>query len=946
MNAYGAWHSMRAMRIVAVAGLLPCTAHAQTPPPRPDPATATPAASTQPPVSRGRLTGRVVDAATGLGISEAQIVIVGSTMGARTDLDGRYTLLNVPFGTYSIMARRLGYQPKQFDRVAVATTDATIVNFTIGTAAVSLQSVVVRAAAADRTASEASLLAAQQKAPAASDGVSAEQIKRTPDSNAGEAATRVSGVSIVDGKFLVARGLSERYSTTLLNGAEVPSPEPTKKIVPLDVFPASLLESIVVTKSATPDKPGDFSGGAVEIKTKEFPENRIQQFTLSQGYNSQTTGRTLPFPSKRAMDFLGFDNGYREPPQRSTLTDESPFTKERYAEGVRSSWNPTPAQAMPNLGFGFTLGNQRPSKNFALGYVFSVTYSGARDYSQDRLFRYYLGEAQAQRGFVYQDYRNTVDWGTVANVSLRVGSSNKLSLKNLYTRNAEELFSTNEGFNLDRNGDVRNYQMSYVERQLFQTQLAGEHLMKWLANSRFEWKATLSQSSRNEPDNRQAEYVQVAGGGRYALNFNTDFWVRTLNDEQRSVQADWQLPTRLLWTPMTFKVGTSVRQKRRAFDAYLGSFNIDQNARPPEDLKYLPPELLFTPENLGTWVNVGFPGGSAQPYDASDDVTAMYGLVDMNIASRVRLVAGARSETWSSDVFDGGRALAEQDSSRVPTRRRVRDILPSANMTIALTDRLNLRFAAFQSVSRPDTRELSRDAYTEVAGSCGTIGNPELQRGLVYNADSRVEWYPHPGEVLSVSGFYKYFKDPLLRTVSGLNGCTYGYINGDAAENFGAEFDLRKDLTFLPGPLERLSVGANATLVRSSVTIASRFGTYTPGLDLEGQSPLLLNGSLSWRSANGGINATMLYNRFEDRVVRYGYATANLGQGPNIVERGRGMLDAKAQVAIGRGTTVSLAARNLTNARVVFVQAVDIGDDVTGRTVPGVSFTLGVSIVR
>lgn len=911
-------------------------------PPAPTPSTQP---TTQPAARRSRITGRVVDAASGLGLADVQVTVTGTTLGARTDLDGRYNILNVPLGTYAIQARRLGYQPKQFDRVAVSGSDATIVNFSIGTAAVGLQSVVIRAEASDRSASEASLLSAQQKAAAASDGISAEQIKKTPDSNAGEAATRVSGVSIVDGKFLVARGLSERYSTTLLNGAEVPSPEPSKKLVPLDVFPASLLESIVVTKSATPDKPGDFSGGAVEIKTKEFPDNAIRQFSFSQGFNSQTTGRTLPFPERRAVDFLGFDRGYRAPPSRSTLTGD-PSSQERFAEGVRSAWNPTPARALPNLGLGFTLGNQRPSERFALGYVLSLTYSSGQDFSQDRLFRYYLNTENAQRDFVYQDHRNTVDWGGVANVSLRLGASNKLSLKNLYTRNAEELFSTNEGFNEDRNGNLRNFQASYVERSLQQSQLSGEHLLGWLANSRLEWRATLSQSARNEPDNRQAEYVQAAGDGRFGLNFNTDFWFRVLNDRQRSLQADWQLPTRLLSIPATFKFGGAVRQKRRVFSAFLGSFNIDNLSEPPADLQFLPPQLLFTPENLGTWVRVGFPGGSAQPYDASDDVSAAYGLVDLTVASRIRLVVGARMENWSIDLFDGGRALAAQDTSRPPTIRRVNDLLPSANLTVALTERINLRLAAFKSVSRPDTRELSRDEYTEVAGSCGTIGNPDLQRGVIYNGDSRLEWYPRPGEVFSVSGFYKYFEDPILRAVSGRNGCTFGYLNGESATNFGGELEVRKDLTFLPGLLERLSVSTNLTVVRSSVIIPAAFGRFEPGLDLEGQSPYLVNGNLSWRSKNGRVNSSVLYNRFADRVVRYGFASGGSDQGPNIVERGRGTLDAKGQFTIGRGTTLSLSARNLTNASIQFQQSVDIGNDLTGRAIPGTTYSVGVSFAR
>jgi len=902
----------------------------------------------------GRISGRVVDASTGQPLSNVEVVIFGTTLGSRTDLDGRYTIVRVPPGAKSVVARRIGRQPKRFDGVVVTAGEAAIVNFSLGEVSVELQSIVVSAAASDRSATEASLLASQQRAASASDGISAEQIKRTPDSNAGEAAARVSGVSIVDGKFLVARGLSERYSTTLLNGAEVASPEPTRKLVPLDVFPASLLESIVVTKSATPDKPGDFSGGAVEIKTKEFPENTIRQFTFSQGYNSQATFQSLPFPARTGLDFLGFDNGRREPSFRPANNEafRDPFVVEQFAEGIRNTWNPTPARVLPKLGLSATLGGQRPSERAQVGYVFSFTYSAAPDRQTDRFFGFYSSpDAPPERGFVYQDSRNAIDWGAVGNLALRLGRNSKLSWKNLYTRNAEELYSESEGFNIDLDGDLRLYQFQYVERNLIQSQIAGEHLLPSLGSSRLEWKATVGQSGRNEPDNRQVRYGRNQGSGDpFQLLRNNDGWVRTLSDQSRSAQVDFTAPLRFLRTDFTFKTGALARTKTRKFVGELFQFSPSFVVSLPNDLRILPPDKIFQPENLGSLIQLGFPGTAAQPYDANDDITAAYGMLDLFFGGKLRIVTGARLEDWRLDLFDGGRErFARGDTTLTPVRRRNRDVLLSANATYALSDRANFRLAAFQSVARPDTRELSQDEYTEIAGSCSTIGNPELQRGKVSNADARLEWYPRPGEVLSFSGFYKRFANPIIRRVDGRNNCTYSVANAESADNLGAEVEMRKDLTFLPSVFSRLSASLNVTLVRTSVVISPRFGNYEPGLDLEGQSPYVVNAGVAYASRTNALSASILYNVFGDRIVRYGFSSsggANAKQGPNIIERGRSSLDAKVQRVFNERFSMSLSAKNLTNQRVQYFQTVSTGQKSTGRATPGTSIDLGVSIAR
>ena len=896
----------------------------------------------------GRIAGRVVEGTTGQPITGAQIAIVGQAGGVISDLDGRYRTAPLPAGRYSIVARRLGMQPKQYDSVQVKSGDATIVNFALDASATQLAGVTVSAARVERATSEAGLLSMQQRAPSVSDGISAEQIARTPDSDAAGAATRVSGVAVVDNKFVVVRGLSERYSNTLLNGVEIASPEPTKKIVPLDIFPAALLDGIVVRKTATPDRPGDFSGGSVEIRTKEFPESFVWQTSVSVSGNSEMTGKHAQIPLRHGMDWFGFDNGRRDRPPLPTSEDASSL--ERFAESLRSEWSPLSSAVGPNVGFGLTLGNQADLGPNALGYVGSLTYSSSNDYVPERFFQFLLDpQASPARGFIYREQRATIEWGGVLNTSFKLGSNHEFGFKNLYTRNAEEQYITSQGFNIDLNGDVRGYQFAYVSRDLLQTQLTGDHVMNVLFPWRLAWSATVSRSRRDEPDNRQVTYLRGQRDTLFSLGNNSDLWFRFLDDRLATAQADLSVPIDVAFIRgALFKAGGFLRHKKRAFDASLASFNLSHDVTLPENIGALPPDKLFTPEIIGQYMTIGFPGSVAQPYDADDDVYATYGMLDLALPLNARFVGGARLEDWRLDLFDGGRDAATADSTRL-TQRRNKDLLFSGNLTIALNDRMNLRFAGFQSIARPDTRELSRDLYVDVVGSCPVVGNPSLQRTLILNGDARWEWYPSPGEIVAISGFVKHFDAPIIRVVSGDNNCTFTFNNGTTAENYGGEFEVRKALLFLPSVLSNLSLSANLTYVQSRIKIDPIFGNYDPDLELEGQSPFLLNAALAYVDARAGLDVSFLFNWFTDRISRYGFRSgggADATQGPNIVERGRGVLDAKLRKDLWRGLSLTLSARNLTGAPVKFFQDTELGRITTGNYKPGTSVSIGITYAR
>jgi outer membrane receptor protein involved in Fe transport len=886
---------------------------------------------------RGIVTGRVVDRATGRPVAGAVVTIVALGDSARTNLDGRYLLADIPAGTYSARAAAIGLQRLQVDNIAIIPGQTTTVDFALGAVVFELAGIVVEAEVVDRPATDAALLQIQQSAPAVSDGISAEMITRAPDSDAADAITRVTGVSVQNDKFVVIRGLPERYSNTLLNGSELPSPEPLRRVVPLDIFPASLLESIVTSKAATPDRPGDFAGGSIEIRTKEFPESFVLQGSLTAGYNSVATFEDIPLVPLSGWSLLGFSTADRRTPQPALEPGEA---DEAFGEEIRNVWSPRPRWASPEVGGTFNLGGQL-GEGIPLGYAIAATYKYVNHYNPDRLFAIYNDfpseNVQPVRSLVYDEGATEVDWGTIANLSYRLGGGSKLGFKNVYTRNARELALTNDGYDTENSRVIRSYQVGYVEQDLFQTQLSGEHLLPWLLDSRFEWRGTWAQARRDETDNRQAQYVLSPQTGEYsqATTVPTRGWVRLLTDVTPTGQLDLAVPFTLRQpSDGQFKMGYLIRQKHRDFDAQLYSWLLDNQATGAVAIAKLPPEEAFAPENVGTVFRFERTQALAQPYTADDDVWAGYGMLDFPLVPWLRLVGGVRYELWRLTVTPGA------DTTRpdlTPTFLRTTDWLWSANATVRLSEKTNIRLAGYSTVSRPDAREVSPDAYTAISGECDFAGNPEVQPTDILNGDLRFEVYPRAGEILALSAFYKKFDQPIIEFVQTPGGgqCRYFFGNGEEATNYGAEFEVRKGL----GPL---FAGFNILLVESRVSIDTALGNYDPELPLQGQSPFLLNANLSFAPAGSRFEITVLGNYYANRIVRYGQLFGEV-QGPNTVEEGRFTLDAKLRVGFGAHLGVTLSGRNLTGEDVTFVNEGPEVTAVVGGARPGTDLKLGIS---
>jgi hypothetical protein len=862
-------------------------------------------------VPQGRVAGHVVDRATGRPLASAQVLVIGQA-AVQTDLDGHFRTPPIPVGVYSVRVALIGYKAEQVDSVRVEDGQTIEVGVALSALALELSAIVVEAApTAPKPSSDVGLLAAQQAAPAVSDGLSAQTIARAPDANAGEAVKRVTGVTLFDNKYLVCRGLGERYSNALLNGAVMPNPVVEKKVAPLDLFPSGLIGSVVAQKTATPDIPGDFAGCSVNLVTKDFPDSRIFSFTVGARGAQNTTFNMVQLAPMTGTDWLGIGADGRAGPAipyaNIPISEEKPIL-----QGFPdAAWNPAARHIGPGEDVAGTYGNQWPVGSGAFGAVAAFTYRHSLGFTPERLTNlYYWGQAGVEK----------VDWGGIANTGLKLGTRNKFALRNLYTRSADQNTISGQG---TEGVDYKvGYQVSWVERYLWQTQLSGEHA---IGGSTLDWNGTYGRASIDVPDNHYAEYKTTLEPGAKPTVVGTR-QVSLLNDLTRSAQLDWSFPVSLRRQgDALVKFGGGYRAKHRDYDGRGMTISRDGQSAPTSGvdgvLDTLPPEQVFADENLGSYFSYVAYGTPNDPFIADDNVGAGYGMLDIPVLERVRLVGGLRAEQWHLRLKPGGEnPQGDYLAKGTVYARDHLDLLWSANMTIALSERMNVRLAGYRTLARPDTREIAPGQYTSLLGfgNCQQQGDTTLDRTLITNGDIRWELYPRPGEIFAVSGFYKYFDHPIveLRSVGSVNSvnsiCTVK--NQESAQVYGAEFDVRK----LVG---KFALGTNLTFVHSSIQ-------FFPDDGLEarrfiGQSPFVANAYIAFEPPQSAVNVSLLFNYFGERIKLYSNKTqpnAPPTANPNWVEQGRATLDAKFLLRLGQRLKFTATGTNLTSTAVSVVE--------------------------
>ena len=841
----------------------------------------------------GRIVGRVVDAQTGAGLTNVMVEVAGAGIGTLTGIDGRFTLGSVPTGEVAIVAQTIGYAAKTVTGVVVNAGAATQQDVSLDAAALELMAIEVTASAERGSVNRA--LDAQRNAAGILSAISSEQISRSPDGDAAAAVQRVSGVTVQDGKYVFVRGLGERYTTTSLNGARIPSPEPERKMVPLDLFPAGLLQQITTSKTFTPNLPGDFSGAQVDIRTREYPGTRQLTVSVSQSVNSAATGRLLPMAPRTGGEWYAGATGPRALPDvvRDTRRPQPGPQTNAMVDAMRNAWSAEDRRGLPGSSVGASLGGTDAVLGHDVGYLLSATYSLADEANLD-------GVRENVEGDRYQGVtgRQSALAGGLLNLSALLGTHSRISLNNSYNRTMDNEARLETGFYENHGTNIRIERLRYVERSVRSHQLQIQHQLS--RGHRLEWGVTTSAVSRQEPD--RSEFVTWLDPDQPTW-YNQEGAFRAyggLTESALEGSAEYRMDLGSGRSALRF--GGLYRAVDR--DAYDTGFAIRSREWAADDPRWqLSPEQIFdgrytADDDRLFELGIFNAGGN---YGAADRLAAGFGMVELALTPRIGFVGGARVERSELEV-----AYQDVLGSEGTATPSFTDVLPSAALNIDLTETQKLRISASRTLARPEYREIAPICYRAGLGEEQRCGNPDLRRTLIQNYDVRWEHYPRSGEMLAVAVFAKRFQDPIEPRYQGRSGTnSLWFQNAESAVNYGLEVEAMRNLSFIAQRLDVLSVFANATLMKSEVTTGTEGD---PKRRMTGQAPYVVNTGVTWAAPGGGTSATVLFNVVGERIIN---ARPSGQTVLDMVEQPRPTLDVSLRFPVPGGMNGKLDLKNL-----------------------------------
>lgn len=894
-----------------------------------------------------KITGKVTDKKTGEALIGVTIIVQGTGKGAVTDVEGRYAVAITP-GTYTLDFKYIGYATKSISEVQVKNGSATSLDVIMDEPkSKDLKEVVIRGSW--KQESLASLYSYQKNNASVSDGISSESIKKSPDRNTGEVLKRVSGASIQDNKFVIVRGLSDRYNSTLVNNTPLPSSEPDRKAFSFDIVPANLIDQIIINKTATPDLPGDFSGGIVQLKTKDFPAARTLEINYGMSFNTLSTGKDFYGSKKGNMDYIGFDNGLRKLPSAFpasredfvNLNRDQRFQVSKFFNntwGVEKRGNVFPAQNLQLI-----YGNSYKLKNdYNFGALVSVSYRNSATINEQIRNDFneidYNNTGKGLPLFEYNDkvYRFNTSLGGLANFAIS-HKGHKIAWKTIYNQVLDDNYTARTGI-FDQDFLQRNLQFEVSQKSLLNTLLEGEHRLG-PNNAKLTWTASYSRTQRDQPDLRRLYYSKAIAD---ADNKNVDYeanvpqvatpstagrFFSNMTETIYGGALNYQQPFKIAGQTQTVKIGAWKQFKKRDFSArVLGYVKADYEQFNTNLLK-LSSDKIFADENIN---NSGFILDEiTEPrnkYDATGDLTAGYFMFTNEVWKKLKLIWGVRFERYEE------RLNTRDNSGPIQVRNSYNDFLPSINLTYAVTDKANIRASYSSSIARAEFRELAPFPFFNFETGTVLIGNPLLKRTKINNFDVRYEYFPSSGQIISFSGFYKRLSDPIelfINSGSTAASKTMSYINAPKATVYGGEMEIRQNLGLInqgSAFFKGLTAYVNLGLIKSEVDFSSlKLATINDRRPLQGQSPYLINGGLQYANADNDFLVNVLYNRIGRRMSVVGFGQFIDGKFradyPDIYEAPRDLIDIQISKKIMRNKgEVKLNVNDLLNQAANFYQ--------------------------
>jgi len=824
----------------------------------------------------GKISGAVTDKKTGETLIGVTVKLKGSVKGMATDVDGKYSITGLANGKYVVVFQYIGYTGKEIGEVEVTAGKNTVLNLILEESnSQNLNEVVIQGSYKKESVN--ALYAAQKNRSVISDGISSDMIKRSPDRSTGDVLKRVSGTTIQDNKFVIVRGLSDRYNNATLDNSSLPSTEPNRKAFSFDIVPAGLIDNIVVSKTATPDLAADFAGGSIKIITKDIPDNNFFDVSIGGGYNSQSTFKDFYYGPRYTQNYFGFDGGERQLPVSKNFpknTDATNALRGNSAAQIAAInklpkvWKIGEHNAPLSQNHQLSFGRVKEFKNGGkLGAIVSLSYRNSETTRPEVQRQYYT--------YDYNDRVNTfsTNIGGMANFAY-VKGKNKISFKNLYNRILEDKFTYRTGTDVGRSSDLEYYAFDMVQKGIFKTSLDGDHQLT--EKNKLNWNLSYANITNNQPDQRKIGYLKNVGlrddptapflAANTALTKENNRFFSDLNESLYGGAVNDQQTVSLWGKNATLKGGLGANYRKRDFAArLLGITLINAN----QEIQALPLSQLYSTSLINSGVyELSEITGNTDKYDANSLTSFAYAMLDQSITDKFRAVYGVRAEKFTLNL--NSRAVTGE---AIKVKQDYLDILPSVNLTYALTEKSNLRGSYYRTLARPEFRELAPFDYYDYELLGNVAGNTNLKRTLIDNADIRYEIYPAAGQIMSVSGFYKHFNNAIEPSIYDQNSTpAFSYFNTPSAVNYGVELELRHSLGFIndAAALQNMVFYVNGTLVKSKVTNPTDQPYLVKDRPMVGQSPYSINAGLQYNALDNNLNFSLLYNRIGRRIANAG----------------------------------------------------------------------------
>jgi len=897
-------------------------------------------------IQAAALRGSVTDKITNEPLIGAVIQISGTSTGAITDLDGYFELAGLRNGTYKLVISYVSYKTLTLE---VAVNGMSEINITLEPDNQQLKEVVVVAEAKRNT--ENALITRQRTSLVMQTGVSAQQITKTQDKDASEVIRRVPGISIIEEKFVMVRGLSQRYNNVWINNSAVPSSEADARAFSFDIIPSSQLDNMLVVKSPAPEYPADFSGGFILVNTKDVPNSNLLNISVGGSINDRTHFKDFQYNKGSGTDFLGFDNGLRSLNGGiNTVLNPMNNGYDLLNNGLNNDWTIKNRKPVADLSLSMNVAHRWVSESgrtlAMLGAVnYSNTYKtylnmdnnlyGAYDITHDR--------SNYLRKGVDDQYNHNARVGVMLNLTYVPASGNsRYEFKNIFNQLGKDRYTYRKG--TDAQSDYEeSAEYYYQSRTTYNGQFTGKHT--WGDMDKLDWSAGYSYANRNMPDRR-----------RYNTVLNTDtnqLEVENLNEINREFsRLDEHILSANLnyqhdfafgdFTP-TLKMGGYTEYRTREYNTRLFIYSW-KNGLPSSYRVMNVPDELMQEKNYGEdklylleqvdWRN---------NYEGNNMLGAGY--VGANLPlGKWNVYAGVRFEHSRMELVSH---TQKNEKSPTSVYYTYNDFFPSLNAAYRLNEQHQFRLSYGRTVNRPEFREVSSSVYYDFDLASNVQGNYDLKAAYIDNIDLGYEYYPSNGELVSVSLFYKKFKNPIewTYTVAGGTDLIYSYINAKGADNYGVEVDIRKNLDFIG--MRNFSISLNGALIKSKVNFEA--GSKEEDRPMQGQSPYLINAGLFYQHPKTGWNVALLYNRIGKRIIGVGRSLGSAGNEvrvPDSYEMPRNAIDLSASKKFGK-LEVKAAIRDVLAEKVSFKQFEDTGhgevQQITRRFKPGRSFNLNIS---